>query len=53
MKDLDKKILNASYKELKKLQKMDIQTQLEGRTFYDAFVELSKNKKQPDSKIHS
>ena len=35
---VDEKILTASKKSLKKLQKLDIQTQLKEMTFYDAFA---------------
>ena len=44
MNTVDKKILTASKKSLKKLQKLDIQTQLKEMTFYDAFA----NSKQSD-----
>lgn len=35
---LDQMILNASGEELKKIQEVDLQTQLDGMSFYDAFV---------------
>lgn len=35
---LDQMILNASDEELKKIQEVDLQTQLDGISFYDAFV---------------
>ena len=44
--EVDEKILNASQKSLKKLQKLDIETQLKELTFYDAFA----NSKQSDKK---
>ena len=46
IKAVDEKILTASQKSLKKLQKLDIETQLNGMTFYDAFA----NSKQSDKK---
>ena len=44
--EVDEKILTASKKSLKKLQKLDIKTQLTEKTFYDAFA----NSKQTDKK---
>jgi hypothetical protein len=38
IKSLDKKILNASQEDLKKLQELDVKTQLQELTFYDAYV---------------
>jgi len=35
---LDQMIMNASDEELKKIQEIDIQTQLDGLSFYDVFV---------------
>ncbi len=46
IKAVDEKILTASQKSLKKLQKLDIETQLNGMTFYDAFA----NSKHSDKK---
>ena len=46
IKAVDKKILTASPNTLKKLQKLDIQTQLKEMTFYDAYA----NSKSPDKK---
>ncbi|KKK52136.1 hypothetical protein LCGC14_3107950 [marine sediment metagenome] len=43
MKDLDEMILNASESKLKKIQELDIKTQLDGSNFYDVF---SKNDKK-------
>ncbi len=47
IKAVDEKILNASQKSLKKLQELDIQTQLKEMTFYDAYA----NSKQSDKKV--
>ena len=35
---LDQMILDASGEELKKIQEIDLQTQMDGLSFYDAFV---------------
>ena len=35
---LDQMILDASGQELKKIQEIDLQTQMDGLSFYDAFV---------------
>ena len=35
---LDQMIMNACDEELKKIQEIDIQTQLDGLSFYDVFV---------------
>ena len=35
-KDVDNLILNASPEELKKIQEIDMQTQLSGNSFYDS-----------------
>ncbi len=43
MKELDEMILNASESQLKKIQELDIKTQLDGSNFYDVF---SKNDKK-------
>ncbi len=43
MKDLDEMILNASEPQLKKIQELDIKTQLDGSNYYDVF---SKNYKK-------
>ena len=40
IKTVDDEILNASPSTLKKLQKLDAQTQLEEFTFYDAYAKL-------------
>ena len=41
LQKLDDLVLNASPKELKKLQEMDSKTQLEGFSFYDVYVDSS------------
>ena len=46
--EVDEKILTASKKSLKKLQKLDIKTQLTENTFYDAFAN-SKNSSKKES----
>ena len=38
IKSVDDAILKASGKELKKLQELDLQTQLKANSFYDAFA---------------
>lgn len=38
LEKLDQMIMNASDEELKKIQEVDIQTQLDGVSFYDVFV---------------
>lgn len=38
LEHLDQMIMNASGEELKKIQEIDLQTQLDGLSFYDAFV---------------
>ncbi len=37
MKELDEMILNASEPQLKKIQELDIKTQMDGSNFYDVF----------------
>jgi len=44
MKELDEMILNASGPQLKKIQELDIKTQMDGSNFYDVF---SKNDNKP------
>ena len=39
LKKLDEMILNASPEELKKIQDIDHQTQMEGVSFYDVYVD--------------
>ncbi len=43
MKELDEMILNASDPQLKKIQELDIKTQMDGANFYEVF---SKHDKQ-------
>ena len=38
LEKLDNLVLAASADELRKIQEIDIQTQLDGKSFYDAFV---------------
>ncbi len=56
IRSVDEVILNASGKTLKKLQELDMKTQLHANTFYDAysiFHEESKKEKIPSSTKHS
>jgi len=46
IKSVDDTILKASGKTLKKLQELDIQTQLHSNTFYDAFATHKEHKKE-------
>jgi hypothetical protein len=39
LQKLDNMILNASTEKLKEIQEMDYQTQLEGLSFYDVYVD--------------
>ena len=41
LQKLDDLILNASPEELEKIQKIDNQTQMEGVSFYDVYVDSS------------
>ena len=41
LKKLDDLVLNASTDELKKIQEIDNQTQLEGLSFYDVYLDSS------------
>ena len=41
LKKLDEIVLNASSDELKKIQEIDKQTQLEGLSFYDVYLDSS------------
>jgi hypothetical protein len=41
LKKLDEMVLNASSDELKKIQEIDQQTQLEGLSFYDVYLDSS------------
>lgn len=51
LKKLDDLVLNASSDELKKIQEIDHQTQLEGLSFFEVYVDSSslihKNIKKP------
>jgi len=38
LEKLDNMVLTASADELRKIQEIDLQTQLDGESFYDAFV---------------
>ena len=38
LEKLDQMILNASGEELKKIQEIDLQTQMNGLSFYDTYV---------------
>lgn len=42
MKALDEMVLNASGSQLKKIQELDLKTQLEGSNFYDVFSKHDK-----------
>ena len=46
IKHVDKEILSASGESLKKLQELDVKTQLQGNTFYDAYTSLQESKKE-------
>lgn len=46
LKKLDHMVLNASDEELQKIQEIDLQTQLDGISFYDAFVNSKSLTKQ-------
>lgn len=50
IKSLDKKILNASQEDLKKLQELDMKTQLNELTFYDAYVKSNPSRKRQPQK---
>jgi len=41
LKKLDDLVLNASSEELKKIQEIDHQTQMEGLSFYDVYLDSS------------
>ncbi len=41
LQKLDELILNASSEELKKIQEIDHQTQMEGLSFYDVYMDSS------------
>ena len=46
IKSVDDAILNASGQELKKLQELDLQTQLQVNSFYDAYATKNDKPKQ-------
>ena len=46
IKLMDEHILNATAEELVKLQKMDVDTQLDGNWFYDTYNHSNQIKKQ-------
>ena len=50
MQQVDKIILNASPKELAELQKIDVETQLDGVWFYDYYTSLHQ---KPEQKIQA
>ena len=50
MKLMDEHILNATEKELVKLQKADVDTQLDGTWFYDTYNHSNEIKKKHDIK---
>jgi len=41
LKKLDDIVLNSSSEELKKIQEIDYQTQMEGLSFYDVYLDSS------------
>jgi len=53
-KTVDEEILNATPTNLKKLQKLDIKTQLDELTFYDAYAKLHREgkKETPQNNPH-
>jgi len=54
IKHVDETILNASEDELFEIQKLDIETQLEGDSFYEIYSTKRKiNDKQVSPKVHS
>ena len=46
IKSVDDTILKASGKTLKKLQELDIETQLHSNSFYDAYATYKEHKKE-------
>ncbi|PIN95681.1 MAG: hypothetical protein COW26_04510 [Nitrosopumilales archaeon CG15_BIG_FIL_POST_REV_8_21_14_020_33_23] len=56
LEKLDDLVLTASGDELRKIQEIDIQTQLDGMSFYDAFVQstflANQNIKQESQESH-
>ena len=55
LQKLDDLVLNATPEELKKLQEIDSNTQLEGLSFYEVYFDSSSliNEVQPSGKYHS
>ena len=51
-KDVDELILNASPEELKKIQEIDMNTQLSGNSFYDSLSNHNKNDMKLTSPAH-
>jgi len=47
LKKLDDLVLDASSEELKKIQEIDLQTQMEGLSFYDVYLDSSSLINQP------
>jgi len=41
LQKLDNLVLNASHEDLKKIQEIDHQTQMEGLSFYDVYLDSS------------
>lgn len=52
IKTVDDTILKASGKTLKKLQELDIETQLHSNTFYDAYAIHKEHKKENAPSSH-
>jgi len=50
LKKLDDLVLGASFEELKKIQEIDQQTQMEGLSFYDVYLDSSSLINQPARK---
>jgi len=50
LKKLDDLVLNASSEELKKIQEIDQQTQMEGLSFYDVYLDSSSLINRPSRK---
>ena len=51
-KDVDELILSATPEELKKIQEIDMKTQLSGNSFYDSLSNHSKNDMKLTSPAH-
>jgi len=50
LKKLDDLVLGASFEELKKIQEIDQQTQMDGLSFYDVYLDSSSLINQPARK---